>query len=68
MAQEWSDASTNRDVYRARDVNETINFALASLFNLVFAAATFALFGAAAIVSGIYPRWLGWVAVVAGAL
>ena len=69
LAQEWSDASTNRDIALALvHANETINFALASLFNLVFAAATFVLFGAAAIASGIYPRWLGWVAVVAGAL
>ena len=69
LAQEWSDASTNRDVALALvHVNETINFALASLFNLVFAAATFFLFGAAAIASGIYPRWLGWLAVLAGVL
>ena len=69
LAQEWSDASTNRDVALALvHANETINFALASLFNLVFAAATFILFGAAAIASGIYPRWLGWLAVVAGGL
>ena len=69
LAQEWSAASANRDVALALvHANETVNFALASLFNLVFAAATFTLFGAAAIASGIYPRWLGWLAVVAGAL
>jgi hypothetical protein len=48
--------------------NETINFALASLFNLVFAAATFILFGLAVLLSRVYPRWLGWPALLAGIL
>jgi hypothetical protein len=47
-------------------VNETINFALASLFNFVFAAVTFILFGLAVALSNLYPRWPGWVAFVAG--
>jgi hypothetical protein len=47
--------------------NETINFALASLFNILFAGATFILFRLAVALSDIYPRWLGWIAVVAGA-
>jgi hypothetical protein len=46
--------------------NETINFALASAFNVVFAAATFILFGLAVALGGGYPRWLGWVVVLAG--
>jgi len=46
--------------------NETINFALASLFNLVFAGVTFILFGLAVALSNAYPRWLGWVVLVAG--
>jgi hypothetical protein len=70
LAQEWKAAAPE-----ARDLalglvqaNETINFALASLFNLVFASATFMLFGLAVAVSDRYPRWLGWVAVAAGTL
>ncbi len=51
---------------RAVLANETINFALASLFNLIFAAATFILFGLAVALGDAYPRWLGWVAVLAG--
>jgi len=47
--------------------NETINFALASLFNILFAGVTFILFGLAVALSDTYPRWLGWIAVVAGA-
>jgi hypothetical protein len=46
--------------------NETINFARASLFNLVFAGVTFILFGLAVALSDVYPRWLGWVVLVAG--
>ena len=45
---------------------EAINFALASLFNILFAGVTFILLGLAVALSGVYPGWLGWVAVVAG--
>jgi hypothetical protein len=46
--------------------NETINFALASSFNIVFAGATFIPFGLAVALSGVYRPWLGWTVVVAG--
>jgi hypothetical protein len=45
---------------------EAINFALAALFNILFAGVTFILLGLAVAWSGEYPGWLGWVAVVAG--
>jgi hypothetical protein len=45
---------------------EGINFALLSPLNLVFAGFTFVLFGLAAALSEAYPRWLGWIVVVAG--
>jgi len=45
---------------------ETINFALAALFNILFAGVTFIVLGLAVAWSGEYPGWLGWVAVVAG--
>lgn len=45
---------------------EAINFALASLFNILFAGVTFILLGLAVAWSGEYPVWLGWVVVVAG--
>ena len=70
LAQEWAEASS-RDRAVALGLvhaNETINFALASLFNLVFAAATFILFGLAVLLSRVYPRWLGWPALLAGIL
>lgn len=46
--------------------NETLNFALAGLFNLSFAGVPFILLGLATALSGAFPRWLGWVAAVAG--
>ena len=46
--------------------NETVNFALAGLFNLSFAGIPFVLFGLAVAGSGHFPPWLGWVAVAAG--
>jgi hypothetical protein len=68
LAQEWATAAPHEKATALGlvHVNETINFALASLFNFVFAAATFILFGLAVALSGVYPRWLGWVVVVAG--
>jgi hypothetical protein len=61
LAQEWAAAPPGDQALALGlvHVNETINFALASLFNLVFAGATF--------ISDVYPRGLGWVVVVAGA-
>ena len=70
LAQEWAAASPERRELALGLVqtNETMNFALASMFNLVFAAATFILYGVAVAVGDAYPRWLGWVAVGAGVL
>lgn len=68
LAQEWGVAtSADRPVALALvQANETVNFALASAFNIVFAGATFILFGLAVAWSRAYPTWLGWVAVLAG--
>src|SRR5918992_2269437 len=70
LAQEWAGASPeHRELALGLvQTNETMNFALASLFNLVFAAATFILYGAAVALDDAYPRWLGWVAVGAGVM
>jgi hypothetical protein len=68
LAQEWASAGPGEKAKALGLVhlNETLNFALASLFNFVFAAATFILFGLAVALSHVYPRWFGWVVVVAG--
>src|SRR5215211_5747253 len=68
LAQEWASAAPGDKATALGLVhlNETLNFALASLFNFVFAAATFILFGLAVALSRVYPRWLGWVVFVGG--
>ncbi len=70
LADGWARAPQDEKTTALRIVlaNETINFAIASLFNIVFAGATFILFGLAVAFGGAYPRWLGWVAVAAGVL
>jgi Domain of unknown function (DUF4386) len=68
LAQEWAAAPPDRRATALSLVlaEETINFALASGLNFVFAGVTFILFGLAVALSDVYPRWLGWVAVLAG--
>lgn len=68
LATAWAEAPPEEAAIALRLVaaEETINFALASLFNILFAGVTFGLYGIAVVLSRIYPRWLGWVVVVAG--
>lgn len=70
LADEWASATGQTRTIALQNVltNETINFALASLFNFVFAGVTFILFGLAVALSDVYPRWLGWVVVAAGVI
>jgi hypothetical protein len=68
LAEEWAAAPPGDQAVALGLVTagETLNFALASLFNLVFAGVAFILFGLAVALSGVYPRGLGWVVLVAG--
>jgi hypothetical protein len=68
LAQEWAAAPAAQKATALSVVlaNETINFALASGLNFIFAGVTFILFGLAVALSDVYPRWLGWVAFLAG--
>jgi hypothetical protein len=68
LAQAWAVAPPEERAAALRLVlaEESVNFALAALFNILFAGVTFILFGLAVAWSGRYPRWLGWVAAVAG--
>ncbi len=70
LAEEWVLAPPDQQATALRIVgaNETLNFSLASLFNMVFAGATFLLFGLAVALGDDYPTWFGWVAVAAGVL
>ena len=69
LAEAWEAAPPEEAAAALRVVlaEETINFALAALFNILFAGVTFILFGLAVAWSGAYPAWLGWVVVLAGA-
>jgi hypothetical protein len=68
IAEAWATAPPEEQAAALRLVlaEETINFALAALFNILFAGVTFILYGLAVAWSRVYPRWLGWVVVAAG--
>jgi hypothetical protein len=68
LAEAWATAPSGERAAALRLLlaSETLNLALAALFNILFAGVTFILYGLAVAWSRQYPRWLGWVAVVAG--
>jgi hypothetical protein len=68
LADQWASApeSTKAVALSLVSTNETLNFAIAGLFNLSFAGVPFILLGLAVAFNGIYPRWLGWLAAFAG--
>jgi hypothetical protein len=68
LADAWEAAPSEEAAVALRVVlaEESINFSLAALFNILFAGVTFILLGLAVAWSGEYPVWLGWVVVVAG--
>jgi Domain of unknown function (DUF4386) len=68
LAEAWATAPADEKATAVRLVQaqETTNFALLSLFNILFAGVAFVLYGLAVAASWVYPRWLGWVVVAAG--
>jgi len=68
LADQWAAApeATKALALSLVSTNETLNFALAGMFNLSFAGVPFILLGLAVALNGIYPRWLGWLAASAG--
>jgi hypothetical protein len=68
LADQWAAApeSAKATALGLVSANETVNFALAGLFNLSFAGVPFVLFGLAVAHAATYPRWLGWAAFYAG--
>jgi hypothetical protein len=68
LAEAWATAPPGERAAALRLLlaSETFNFALAALFNILFAGVTFILYGLAVAWSRQYPRWLGWVVVIAG--
>jgi Domain of unknown function (DUF4386) len=68
LADQWAGAPDSGEAVALSLVstNETLNFALAGLFNLSFAGVPFILLGLAVARSGAYPPWLGLIAALAG--
>ena len=66
LAEEWAAAAGADQAFKLQLVaaNETVNFALASLFNILFAGVAFGLFGLAVVASENFPRWLGLLVVL----
>jgi hypothetical protein len=68
LAEAWAQAPPQEAAAALRVVvgEETINFALAALFNILFAGVTFILLGLAVAMDGQHPRGAAWTVVVAG--
>jgi Domain of unknown function (DUF4386) len=68
LADQWAAApdSTRELALSLVSMNETLNFALAGLFNLSFAGVPFILLGLAVAIGKGFPRWLGWLGAFAG--
>lgn len=68
LAEAWTQAPPEEAAAALRVVlgEETINFALAALFNILFAGVTFILLGLAVAIDGKHPRGPAWAVVVAG--
>ncbi len=68
IAEAWATAPPEEKAAALRLVSaeQNLEYALVSLFNILFAGVTFILYGLAVALSRVYPRWLGWVVVVAG--
>jgi hypothetical protein len=68
LADQWAitPASEEAVALHLVSTNETINFAIAGLFNMSFAGVPFILIGLAVALSKAFPRWLGWTSAVAG--
>lgn len=68
LADQWAIAPASEKAIALHLVstNETIDFAIAGLFNMSFAGMPFILIGLSVALSNVFPRWLGWTAAAAG--
>jgi hypothetical protein len=68
LADQWALAlPADRGVaLRIVSASETLNFALAGIFNAMFAGVPFVLFGLALVEARLFRTWFGWLAVAAG--
>lgn len=68
VAQAWLNApAPDRALaFRIADMFDQITFALYTLWGIVFTGLAFLLYGLAILTDTLYPRWLGWIAFLAG--
>src|SRR5207247_8526888 len=65
VAMAWASAPKGEKAvaFRVADALVQIQWALAGVWILTFFGVTFILYGVAVLLSDVYPKWLGWVAV-----
>jgi len=68
VAEAWAEAPAEEKAtaFRVAEALEQISFGIFSLFIFVFFGVTFLLYGLAVALSDVYPKGLGWAAVVLG--
>jgi hypothetical protein len=68
VAVAWASAPRGEKTvaFRVADALVQIQWALSSVWILIFFGVTFILYGVAVVLSDVYPKWLGWVAVGGG--
>jgi hypothetical protein len=68
VAVAWASAPRGEKAvaFRVADALVQIQWALSSVWILIFFGVTFILYGVAVVLSDVYPKWLGWVAVGGG--
>ena len=65
VANAWA-SSQDPALFQASFVLEQVAFGIFSMLIFVFFGVTFILYGLAVALSDVYPRWLGWAALVVG--
>lgn len=68
LAQAWMNAPAAEQAaaFRVAHALALVDLAIFSIWTIVFFGVTIILYGLAVSTSNVYPRWLGWVAVLAG--
>ncbi len=66
LADAWGAAADKEVPFAVAEATVLISFDIGSWGNLVFYGVAPILYGLAIALTGIYPKWLGWVAVVGG--
>jgi len=68
VAMAWASAPKGEKAvaFRVADALVQIQWALDGVWILIFFGVTFILYGVAVLLSDVYPKWLGWVAVGGG--